>query len=184
MSQAAAKAPTVATTVRAMRRAGATAEPVPAATVAEWANALMGQLYGMQKAVRYECRPLHTTEPWLEAQEGDVLQARKRGLEVRALYLHPQVPKEQHRWPADSNGDGHCLDCGETEWLAGPACRPHAPLRDHRSDMPFRLTWLIEPLETLLYLTKHLNPLARAKRRSETTYLIDRIKDHEKGSQP
>lgn len=184
MSQTTAKAPTVAGILRAMRRAGAAGEPVPAATVAEWNNALMGQLYGMQKAVRYECRPLHTTEPWLEAQEGDVLQARKRGLQVRALYLHPPVPKEQHRWPPDSNGDGHCLDCGETEWLAGPDCRPHAPLRDHRSDMPIRLTWFIEPLETLQYLSKHLNPLARTKCRNETIYLIDRIKDHEKGSQP
>ncbi len=184
MTSAVAKAPTVAGTLRAMRRAGAAAEPVPAATVAEWANALMGQLYGMQKAVRYECRPLHTTEPWLEAQEGDVLQARKRGLEVRALYLHPPVAKQQHRWPPDSNGDGHCLDCGETEWLAGPDCRPHAPLRDHRSSMPFRITWMLEPLEKLQHLTKHMNPLDRAKWRNETTYLIDRIKDHEKGIQP
>lgn len=184
MSQDTAKAPTVAATLRAMRRAGAAGEPVPAATVAEWNSALMGLLYGMQKAVRYECRPLHTTEPWLEAQEGDVLQARKRGLDVRALYLHPPVPKEQHRWSPGSNGDGHCLDCGETEWLAGPDCRPHPPLRDQRSSMPIRLSWFIEPLETLQYLSKHLNPLARTKCRNETTYLIDRIKDHQKGSQP
>lgn len=61
---------------------------------------------------------------------------------------------------------------------------PLAPLRDHRSDLPFRIDWLIEPLEKLQYLTKHLNPLDRAKWRNETTYLIDRIKDHEKGSQP
>lgn len=184
MSQATAKAPTVAATLRAMRRAGAAGEPVPAATVADWNSALMGQLYGMQKAVRYECRPLHTTEPWLEAQEGDVLQARKRGLAVRALYLHPPVGRQEHRWPPGSNGDGRCLDCDEAEWLAGPDCRPHAPLRDQRSAMPFRITWVIEPLEQLHYLSKHLNPLARAKCQKETTYLIDRIKDHEKGSQP
>lgn len=143
----------------------------------------MGQLYGMQTAVRYECRPLRTTEPRLKAQEGDVLQARKRGLDVCALYLHPPIPKEQQRWPPDSNGDGHCLDFDETEWLAGPDCRPHAPLRDHRSSMPFRITWMLEPLEKLLHLTKHMNPLDGNKWRNETTYLIDRIKDQEKGSQ-
>lgn len=185
MSEAVATAPTVANTVRAMRRAGAGAEPVPAATVGEWAKVLMDQLYGPQKPVRYECRPLyHSTEPWLEASPGDVLQPRKRGLDVRALYLHPPVAPQPHRWPPDSNGQGHCLDCGETEWLAGPDCLPLAPLRDHRSDLPFHIAWLIEPLEKLQYLTKHLNPLDRAKWRNETTYLIDRIKDHEKGSQP
>jgi len=43
---------------------------------------------------------------------------------------------------------------------------------------------MLEPLEKLQYLTKHMNPMDRAKWRNETTYLIDRIRDHEKGSQP
>jgi len=108
----------------------------------------------------------------------------RRNLVIRALYLHPPVGRQEHRWPPGSNGDGRCLDCDEVEWLAGPDCRPHAPLRDHRSAMPFRITWVIEPLEKLHYLAKHLNPFDRDKWRKEATYLIDRIRDHEKGSQP
>jgi len=50
--------------------------------------------------------------------------------------------------------------------------------------MPFRITWLIEPLEQLHYLAEHLNPLARDKWRKEANDLIDRIKDHVKGSPP
>ncbi|WP_261997078.1 hypothetical protein [Stenotrophomonas sp. Ste96] len=175
--------PTVASTVREMRRAGAAGEPVPADNAAAWAKVFMEQLYGMQKPVRYECRRRGSREPWEEAEPEDVTNPRRRNLTIRALYLHPPVVKQQHRWPPGSTGDGRCLDCDEAEWLAGPDCRPHAPLRDHRSSMPFRITWLIEPLEKLQYLTKFLSPLERTKWRNETTYLIDRIKDHEKGSQ-
>lgn len=180
-----AEAPTVASTVRDMRRAGAAGEPVPAAVVQAWTQTLLTQLYGTQSPVRYECRPRHSTEPWRPAEMGEVAHYRRRKLELRALYLHPPAGKHKdHRWPAGSNGQGECLDCGETEWLAGPDCRPFAPIRDHRSDTPFSLRWLIEPLEKLQYLTKNMNPLDRAKWRTETTYLIDRIKDHAKGSQP
>jgi len=176
--------PTVASTVRAMRRAGAAGEPVPAEVAAVWARVFMEQLYGSQKPVRYECRRRGSREPWEEAEPEDVANPRRRNLIIRALYLHPPVGKQQHRWPPGSNGDGRCLDCDEAEWLAGPDCRPHAPLRDHRSSMPFRITWLIQPLEQLHYLAKNLNPFDRDKWRKEATYLIDRIKDHEKGSQP
>lgn len=177
--------PTVASTVRAMRRAGAAGEPVPAAVVHAWAETFLTQLYGPQKPVRYECKRPYSTDPWQEADPEDVIHARRRNLEIRALYLHPPAGKHKdHRWPPGSNGQGECLECGETEWLAGPDCRPFAPLRDRRSDLPFRITWLIEPLEKLHYLAKHLNPTDRAKWRNESTYLIDRIRDHEKGSQP
>ncbi|MGA6183321.1 hypothetical protein ACPEH1_19670 [Stenotrophomonas sp. NPDC077421] len=180
-----AEAPTVASTVRDMRRAGAAGEPVPADVVQLWVQTFMTQLYGTQTPIRYECRPRYTTEPWQLAETADVMHWRRRNLEIRALYLHPSAGKQKdHRWPAGSNGEGQCLECGETEWLAGPDCKPHAQIRDHRSDTPFSLTWLIEPLEKLQYLTKHMNPLDRAKWRTETTYLIDRIKDHAKGSPP
>ncbi|WP_433925680.1 hypothetical protein [Stenotrophomonas nematodicola] len=180
-----AEAPTVASTVRDMRRAGAAGEPVPADVVQLWVQTFMTQLYGTQTPIRYECRPRYTTEPWQLAETADVMHWRRRNLEIRALYLHPSAGKHKdHRWPAGSNGEGQCLECGETEWLAGPDCKPHAQIRDHRSDTPFSLTWLIEPLEKLQYLTKHMNPLDRAKWRTETTYLIDRIKDHAKGSPP
>lgn len=180
-----AEAPTVASTVRDMRRAGAAGKPVPADVVQLWVQTFMTQLYGTQTPIRYECRPRYTTEPWQLAETADVMHWRRRNLEIRALYLHPSAGKHKdHRWPAGSNGEGQCLECGETEWLAGPDCKPHAPIRDHRSDTPFSLTWLIEPLEKLQYLTKHMNTLDRAKWRTETTYLIDRIKDHAKGSPP
>jgi hypothetical protein len=176
--------PNVASTVRAMRRAGAAGEPVPADVAAAWAKVFMEQLYGSQKPVRYECRRRGSRDPWEEAEFEDVANPRRRNLIIRALYLHPPVGRQEHRWPPGSNGDGRCLDCDEVEWLAGPDCRPHAPLRDHRSAMPFRITWVIEPLEKLHYLAKHPNPFDRDKWRKEATYLIDRIRDHEKGSQP
>jgi hypothetical protein len=50
--------------------------------------------------------------------------------------------------------------------------------------MPLRITSLIEPLKKLHHLAKHLNPTDRAKWPNEATYLIDRSKDREKGSQP
>ena len=176
--------PTDASTVRAIRRAGAAGEPVSAEVAAAWAKALMEQLYGMQKPVRYECRRRGTNDPWEEAEPADVTHPSRRSLVIRALYLHPPVGRQEHRWPPGSNGDGRCLDCDEAEWLAGPDCRPHAPLRDHRSAMPFRLAWLIQPLEQLHHLAKNLNPTDRAKWRNEATYLIDRIRDHEKARQP
>jgi len=182
MSQATAKAPTVAATLRAMRRAGAAGEPVPAATVAEWNSALMGQLYGMQKAVRYECRPLHTTEPWLEALPSDVLQARKRGLEVRALYLHPraQPPTKKHRLR-----DGVCLDCHEAEWLAGPECTPPPPSRDQRAALPFDPFWFREPLQALQQIatTKVINHYDCLKWDRESTYLLERLDQYLKDTQ-
>lgn len=58
MAESGAPPPTVASTVREMRRAGAAGEPVPADKAAAWAKVFMEQLYGMQKPVRYECRLL------------------------------------------------------------------------------------------------------------------------------
>lgn len=55
--------PTVASTVRAMLRAGAAGEPVPAEVAAAWAKVFMEQLYGSQKPVRYECRLRGSREP-------------------------------------------------------------------------------------------------------------------------
>lgn len=182
MSQAAAKAPTVAGTVRAMRRAGAAADPVPAATVAEWANALMGLLYGMQKPVRYECRPLYTAEPWLEAQPGDVLQARKRGLDVRALYLHPKPDPPIKKHPLR---EGVCLDCHEAEWLAGPDCTPPPPSLDQRAALPFDPFWFREPLQALQQIaaTKVINHYDCLKWDRESTYLLQRLEQYLKDTQ-
>lgn len=166
-----------------MRRAGSAGKAVPAEVVHAWAQTFLSQLYGPQKPVRHECRRRTSTEPWQEADLADVTHPQRRNLEIRALYLHPPVPKQQHRWPPGSNGQGRCMDCDEIEWLAAPDCRPHAPLRDDRSALPFNPKWLIEPLEELHRLAKHLNPFGRDKWRREATYLIDRIKDHEKRSQ-
>ncbi|WP_367345708.1 hypothetical protein [Stenotrophomonas bentonitica] len=94
---------TVAATVRAMRRAGAAGEPVPAAEVAAWARTFMVQLYGLQKPVRIECRPLYSVEPWVKAEDADVVHARRRKLDIRALYLHPKPdkPGKAHRFKND-----------------------------------------------------------------------------------
>jgi hypothetical protein len=167
--------PTVASTVREMRRAGAAGEPVPADKAAAWAKVLMEQLYGMQKPVRYECRPLYqTTQPWMDAQVGDVLHARKRRLAVRALYLHPKAepPAKTHRLR-----HGVCVDCSETEWLAGPECTPPPPTRDHRSALPFDPFWFREPLLALqkTAATKTINHYDCLKWDRESTYLLERL---------
>jgi len=182
MSQASAQTSTVAATLRAMRRTGAAGEPVPAATVAEWNAVLMSQLYGLQKPVRYECRPRYTTDPWLEALPSDVLQGRKRGLEVRALYLHPkpQPPSKRHRLR-----DGVCLDCHEAEWLAGPECTPPPPSRDQRAALPFDPFWFRAPLQALQQIaaTKVINPYDCLKWDRETTYLLERLDQYLKDTQ-
>ena len=174
-----APAPTVPAAVRAMRRAVHAGEPVPAETVRIWVETFMSQLYGPQKPARVECRPRHSRAIWMKATEKELSDAGNGRMEFRALYLHPtpgRVSKE-HRWPPDSAGQGECLDCRETEWLAGPDCQALAPIRDPRTALSFNPVWLIEPLEKLHDLAKHLNPFDRDKWRREATYLIDRIKE-------
>jgi len=69
--------PTVASTVRAMRRAGAAGEPVSADVVQGWAATFLTQLY---------------------AEPEDVMHSRRRNLQIRALYLHPPAGKhKEHR---------------------------------------------------------------------------------------
>lgn len=173
---------TVAATVRAMRRAGAAGEPVPAAEVAAWARNFMIQLYGPQKPIRLEYRPLHTADPWMQAEDRDVVHARRRGLEVRALYLHPKAekPTKAHRF---LNGD--CRDCGDGEFFAGPNCEPPAPTPDSRAALPFDPTWFREPLQALLRIatTKVVNTTDGMKWKSESTYLLERLDQYDKETQ-
>lgn len=165
---------TVAATVRAMRRAGAAKEPVPAAEVAAWARTFMTQLYGLQKPVRYECRPKYTVEPWIQAEANDVVHAVRRGLDVRALYLHPKTEKaaKPHRFEG-----GDCLDCGDGEFYAGPNCEPPAPNPDSRAAFPFNPVWIREPLQALnQFATIQIISLSDAQKwKRETTYLLERI---------
>lgn len=169
----------VASTVRAMRRAGAAGKPVPANEVAAWARTFMLQLYGPQKPVRYECRPKYTVEPWIQADASDVLQAARRGLDVRALYLHPRTdkPSKRHRFER-----GNCLDCGDGEFYAGPNCEPPAPTADSRAALPFNPTWFREPLEALqrFCTTRDIGHWDSQKWKRESAYLLERLDQYDK----
>lgn len=179
MTDVATQTETVASTVRAMRRAGAAAEAVPAATVAAWAELFMASLYGLQKPVRYECRPLHTVEPWFLANVGDVVHARSRGLDVRALYLHPkpEKPVKAHRFQG-----GRCRDCGDIHFLAGPDCEPPTPTPDSRAALPFDPAWFRQPLEALqrFATAKVISLSDAAKWKTETIYLLKRLDAYDK----
>lgn len=170
---------TVAATVRAMRRAGAAGEPVPATEVAAWARTFMAQLYGPQKPVRVECRPLYSVEPWIAADDSDVKHARRRNLDLRALYLHPKVekPSKTHRFDGDS-----CRDCGEALFWAGPECEPLAPTPDARAALPFDPAWFREPLEALQrFATIKIISLSDASKwKRETAYLLERLDQYDK----
>lgn len=170
---------TVAATVRAMRRAGAAGKPVPAAEVEAWARNFMIQLYGPQKPVRLECRPRYTVQPWIQAEDGDVINARRRGLEVRALYLHPkpEKPTKAHRFRG-----GNCRDCGEGEFYAGPGCEPPAPTPDSRSALPFDPTWFRAPLEALVQIAtqRFIGVPDSMKWKSEARYLLERLDQYDK----
>jgi len=170
---------TVAATVRAMRCAGAAGEPVPAAEVAAWARTFMVQLYGLQKPVRIECRPLYSVEPWVKAEDADVVHARRRKLDIRALYLHPKAdkPGKTHRFKNDV-----CLDCGDGHFYAGPNCEPPAPTPDSRAALPFDPSWFREPLEALQRLAtiKIISLSDASKWKRETAYLLERLDQYDK----
>lgn len=170
---------TVAATVRAMRRAAAVGKPVPAAEVEVWARNFMIQLYGPQKPARLECRPRYTVQPWIQAEDGDVVHARRRGLEVRALYLHPkpEKPNKAHRF-----SDGNCRDCGDGEFYAGPNCEPPAPTPDSRAALPFDPAWFRQPLQVLQQIatTKLINHYDATKWKTETTYLLERLERYDR----
>jgi hypothetical protein len=170
---------TVAATVRAMRRAGAAGEPVPAAEVAAWSQTFMAQLYGLQKPARYECRARVGAGTWVEATGSDVINARRLRLEVRALYLHPKVekPLKAHRFLG-----GRCRDCGELDVCAGPDCEVPAPTPDSRAALPFDPAWFREPLQALhrIATTKVVNTTDGMKWKSETTFLLERLDQYDK----
>lgn len=170
---------TVAATVRAMRRAGAAGEPVPAAEVAAWAQTFMAQLYGLQRPARYECRAKVGAGPWVEASGSDVINARRLRLEVRALYLHPKAEKpiKAHRFQS-----GRCRDCGEPDVCAGPGCEVPGPTPDSRAALPFDPSWFRQPLQALQQIatTKVINHYDATKWKSETTYLLDRLDQYDK----
>jgi hypothetical protein len=182
MTAAPAQSMTVAATVRAMRRAGAAGQPVPADEVAAWARTFMIQLYGPQKPARLECRPKHSAEPWMQAEDSDVVRARRRGLDIRALYLHPKAekPTKAHRFR-----DGNCRDCGDGEFYAGPNCEPPAPTPDSRASLPFDPTWFREPLHALnRFATIQIISLSDASKwKRETAYLLERLDQYDKDTQ-
>lgn len=181
MTEAAAPQ-TVAATVRAMRRAAAAGKPVPAAEVTAWHRTFMVQLYGPQKPVRYECRARFGSGPWTAAIDTDVVNARRRGLEVRALYLHPKVekPAKAHRFDK-----GRCRDCGELDLGSGPECEVPAPTPDSRAALPFDPIWFREALEALLRIATHrfIGVPDSMKWKSELPYLLERLDQYDKETQ-
>ena len=142
----------------------------------------MVQLYGPQKPVRLECRPRYTVQPWIQAEDGDVVHARRRGLEVRALYLHPKAekPTKPHRFR-----DGSCRDCGDGEFYAGPDCVPPAPTPDAHAALPFDPSWFREPLQALnRFATIQIISISDASKwKRETSYLLERLDQYDKETQ-
>lgn len=173
---------TVAGIVRAIRRSGSAGEPVPAAKAAAWGGGLMAQLYGPQKPVRYECRAKFGAGPWTPATDTDVMNARRRGLEVRALYLHPNAekPAKAHRFH-----QGRCRDCGELDLGCGPDCEVPAPTPDARAALPFDPIWFREPLEALLRIATHrfIGVPDSMKWKTELPYLLERLDQYDKETQ-
>lgn len=181
MTDVAPPQPTVAATIRAMRRAGSAGKPVSSGQVAEWAQALLDQLYGEQKPVRTEVRKKHSAAPWLKAEYSDVASGHRRGMEFRCLYLHPKAtkPAKEHRWSADGT---RCLDCKELFWIHGPDCLTDYRAPDPRMTQAINLTWFKEPLQKLHDVAAKLSRFDRDKWKRETTYLLERIAQYEKES--
>lgn len=183
MTDAVPTQPTVAATIRAMRRAGGAGKPVTSGQVAEWAQALLDQLYGKQKPVRTEVRKKHSAQPWVKADYNDVAGGHMRGMEFRCLYLHPRAekPAKAHRWSPDGK---RCLDCNELFWIHGPDCLTDYFAPDPRMTQAIYLTWFKEPLQKLRDVAEKLNRFDRDKWKRETTYLIERIAQYERENLP
>lgn len=171
---------TVASCVREMRRAAARGEPVPPRLVAAWAETFMAELYGKQKPVRWEVRPKGLINGWSLAGPDDVQQAKRRHLDVRALYLHPPPtrPTKAHRW-SDKNV---CLDCQEPMFLSGADCVPPSVPINFRDRDAIDLEWFRKPLQELIQLAPKINRFDAARLKNEATYLIERINQHQKGT--
>lgn len=166
----------VAAVLSAMRLIDPEAGPIEARRVREWADILMGELYSA-RAVRWEYKRKGDTTPgsWVLGDAHTVYSAHRRGLVVRALFEHPPVAKPTRDHSFDARTD-ECRQCKVGRSWAGPDCMPAPPKpRDPRTVLPFSATWLIEPLEKLHFLSRHLNQYDARRWRQETEFLLEKL---------
>lgn len=168
----------VAATLSAMRQIDPQGDPVDAKRISEWSDTLIGELYS-SRAVRWEFKRKGDIAPgaWVKADANTVYSAHLRGLVVRALFEHPPVAKPSREHSFDTRTD-ECRHCKVTRSWAGPDCIPPPPTpRDPRTVLPFSATWLIEPLEKLHSLSKHLNQYDARRWRQEAEFLLEKLRE-------
>jgi len=165
--------------IRALLRAGHDDVPVPGPTAGVFGRGLKIELYGVQKPVRYECRAQSGTGPWTLASDIDVIHGRRRGLEVRALYLHPKPtkPVKQHRFHGS-----RCRDCGDLYVWSSPSCEPPEPTPDSRDALPFDPALFRPLLEAFsrFLATRQIGHTDEHKWLREIAYLLQRLDQYDK----
>lgn len=174
--EATAASSAVAAVLTTMRQIDPHGGPVEVDRVHEWAGSLIAALYSA-RVVRWEYKRKGDTAPgsWVLADTKTVFSAQRRGLVVRALYEHPPVTKPAREHSFDARTD-ECRHCKLSRSWAGPDCTPPPPRpRDARTVLPFSAAWLIEPLEKLQQLSKHLNPYDARRWRDEAAFLLDKL---------
>ncbi len=160
-----------------MRRVGTAGKPVSADQVQAWTTALIEQLYSAPVR-RWESRHKKDHQPgcWSEADTLTVFYAHSRGRVVRALFDRP-VPVKPRRPHTFDPVTHRCRTCRLPSSLSSVDCEPPPPPRpDPRTVLPFKAVWLIEPLEKLLYLTKFLPSADARKWRTETEFLLEKLR--------
>lgn len=166
----------VAATLSAMRLIDPEGDRVEAIRIREWSDILIGELYSA-RPVRWEFKRQGDIAPgsWVKADANTVYSAHRRGLVVRALFEHPPVAKPSREHSFDAQTD-ECRHCKVARSWAGPDCIPPPPMpRDPRAVLPFSAGWLIEPLEKLHSLSKHLNQYDARRWRQETEFLLEKL---------
>lgn len=179
-------APLVSDTLRSMRDAARTGDPIPAAIVAEWFLALRNQLFADQRPVRLE--ELGTGTPyWIQIDEQQWHLARKRGRPVRALYVHPlpgerSTSRRDHKWSADRT---HCVVCNDPfDWAEAYCNPPRAPQQIPIKVQPFNPSWFLPALERLERALKRESKQERDKWNREIAQLRKSIEQHTKEKSP
>ncbi len=177
MDLAASSSP-VAAAIGCMRAVDPQGPPVDASLVREWADTLMTTLYSAP-VVRWEYRKRGNFTPgaWGLANANIVYNGSRINLEVRALYEHPPVAKPSREHVFDRR-TRNCLHCKIGEFWAGPDCIPPPPPPvDPRKVLPVNAAWLIEPLEKLQSLTRHMTTFDARKWNQETEFLLDKLRE-------
>lgn len=168
----------VAAVLTTMRHVDPHGPHVDAGRVREWADTLIAALYSA-RAVRWEYKRKGDIAPgsWVLADANTVFSAHRRGLIVRALFEHPPVAKPAREHAFDGRKD-ECRHCKVSRFWAGPDCvPPPLPPIDPRNVLPFNAAWLIEPLEKLQSLTRHMTTFDARKWNQETEFLLSKLRE-------